>query len=254
MQDLRQALEAQGISADAAKVIESSTSQSTKAQYRPHIQRWRIFAAERGEDPLNGSVSTVINFLAEQMKRGLGYSSLNTARSAIASITLGGENSLGNHPLIKKFMKGAFNLKPALPRNTVSWDPEVVLNKLRMWSPARKLTLKQLTKKLLMLMLLLSAQRGQIITALDTRNMDPKEIENNTPAVTFTIGELMKTSTNRDHTSEVRFKAFPPDRRLCVVRYLKEYRKRTEKYRENNNKLFLSYKTPHNEVGRDTIA
>ena len=78
-------------------------------------------------------------------------------------------------------------------------------------------------------------------------------LKENTPVVTFAIGDPMKTITNIDHTGEIRFKAYQPDRRLCVARYLKEY-ERTENYRKDKKQLFLGYKAPHDEVGRDTIS
>ena len=88
---------------------------------------------------------------------------------------------------------------------------------------------------------------------LDIRNMEPKKIDLKTPRVTFRIGDAQKTSTSKDHTGQISFKAYPTDRRLCVVRYLRDYQLRLEPHRGEKNQLFLSYRSPHDIIGRDTI-
>ena len=51
-------------------------------------------------DPLHPSVKDVLEFLQKLYERGLGYSCLNTARSALSSfIVLDGNVTVGNHPL-----------------------------------------------------------------------------------------------------------------------------------------------------------
>lgn len=52
----------------------------------------------------------------------------------------------------------------------------------------------------------------------------------------------------------VDYKAYPPDRRLCLVTDLKEYLKRTEELRENNTDLFISYIKPHNSLTKNTVS
>ena len=68
-------------------------------------------------------------------------------------------------------MKGVFNLRPPVPRYQDIWDPQVVLKKLRTWSPAKKISLKMLTLKVVMLLLLVSGYRAQISTKLNVENM-----------------------------------------------------------------------------------
>jgi hypothetical protein len=60
-------------------------------------------------------------------------------------------------------MKGIYTLRPALPRYNVTWDVNVVLKYLKGLSPLESLSLLQISQKLLMLLLLLSGQRGQTI-------------------------------------------------------------------------------------------
>jgi hypothetical protein len=80
-------------------------------------------------------------------------------RSALSALlSLGYKNSLGEHPLIKRFMKGVFNQRPALPRYQHIWDVNIVLEYLASLSPVNVLSFYTLTLKFVMLLCLLSGQ------------------------------------------------------------------------------------------------
>ena len=64
-------------------------------------------------------------------------------------------------------MRGIFELKPALPKDTEIWDVNIVLGYLRAAAPLRSLSLKQLTLNLTMLLCLIKVQHGQTIHELD---------------------------------------------------------------------------------------
>ena len=52
-------------------------------------------------NPLHPPVKDVLEFLQELYERGLGYSCLNTAGSALSSfMVLDGNVTVGNHPLV----------------------------------------------------------------------------------------------------------------------------------------------------------
>ena len=63
-------------------------------------------------------------------------------------------------------MKGVFEKKPVLPRYKNTWDVNTVSKELESWISTEKLTLKELTYKLCILIALLSGQRCQTIQAL----------------------------------------------------------------------------------------
>ena len=80
-------------------------------------------------------------------------SSINTARSALSAfLSLGYKDSLGEHPLIERFMKGVFNQGPALPRYQNIWDVNIVLEYLASLSPVNVLSFSTLTLKFVMLL------------------------------------------------------------------------------------------------------
>ena len=77
-------------------------------------------------------VEEVLQFLTELFEANCGYSALNTARSALSTfIVLPGNISVGNHPLVTRFMKGVFQSKLTLPKYTEIWDVNAVLSYLK---------------------------------------------------------------------------------------------------------------------------
>ena len=114
------------------------------------------------------------------------------------------------------------------------------------------LDLKSLTLKLLMLIALVSAQRGQSLHMLDISFMKVAET-----SYEFALPDHVKQSRPGYNTPSVVLKAYPHDildMALCVVYHLKEYLKRTESLRKNETRLFISYVRPHKRVSRDTIS
>ena len=68
---------------------------------------------------------------------------------------------IGSHPLIIRYMKGIFTLKPPKPKYTAIWDVQPVLKYLRKLSTVKHLKLLDLTMKLAMLVALTNAARVQ---------------------------------------------------------------------------------------------
>ena len=112
-----------------------------------------------------------------------------------------------------------------------------------------KLDLKSLTLKLLMLIALVSAQRGQSIHMLDTACMKVTE-----SSYEFSLPEHVKQSRPSFKTPSVILKAYPVNKALCVYSHLTEYLRRTQSPRGAETKLFISFVKPHKRVSRDTIS
>ena len=158
-------------------------------------------------------------------------------------------HSVGDHPIISRFVKGVFNLRPPTPRYKEIWDVNIVLNQLRKWAPANTLNLKYLTLKLCTLMALISAQRVQSIHCLHLDYMNVKG-----SSAQFIFRDLLKQDRPGKSNFNLKMKAYPPDRRLCVVNYLRHYIQRTKNIRGNERYLFVSYKKPHGRVSAQTVA
>lgn len=195
------------------------------------------------------SIEKVLDFLAELVQNGYSYSAINTARGALSAImTPHKDKTVGNHPLVKRFLKGVFEMRPTKPRYTTTWNVGKVLVQLKRLSPVRNLNLKQLTLKLAMLLALTTAQRLQTLQALDLKYLQKGA------NYKFPIVEKLKQSRPGTKPLCVILEPYPPDRRLCVISVLKEYMLRTERIRNNETQLLISYVKPHKAVTRDSIA
>lgn len=140
-------------------------------------------------------------------------------------------------------------MRPALPRNRVTWDIGLVFAYIRTLGPSEHLTLKMLTLKLNILLCLLVGQRGQTISLFHVDNITLTK-----DSVTVRVGDIIKTSKPGKHIGELHYPAFHQDKLLCVVEALSVYLKKTQQLRGQNKKLLISYVKPHEEVSRATIA
>lgn len=254
---VRQVLSEQGLSSDVIDVIGRSWRDGTKTQYKGYIAAWTAFSCERQIPELSPSLANVLDFLQKIFTKGLqgqpvGYSTVNTARSALSTFIMIGGIPVGQHPVVRRYLKGVFNIVPALPRYecTGNWDVNVVLDYLYSLGINSKLTLQMLTYKLVMLLCLLSGQRSQSIYMFDVRNMTlgPKASR-----AEFLIANVTKTSRPGQHNGTFEYVAFPANRRLCVVTVLIHYLERTLDARQGTKALLLTHSKPHGAASSDSI-
>ena len=239
-----------GLSTKTADIIINSWRESTKKQYGTYIQKWLLFCDKEKIDKFNPSVNSVLQFLLDLHEHGLGYSAVNTAKSAVSSfVFLITNEQIGKHFHVKQFMKGIFNKRPVLPKYNCTWSVDVVLSLLKTWKPVKDISLKMLTLKLAMLLALTTGQRMQSLFLMDIRNM-----ELDMTYVKIRYGDLLKQTRPGFQLSELFIEAFKSDYRLCVVHTLHEYLDRTLKLRGNVTQLFLSFQKPYKPVQKDTIA
>ena len=192
---VRQTLTGHGISTKAKDIIMAPWRTGTTKQYEVHLKRWEQFCQSQGINRFDAIVENGFDFLATLFTSGLGYSAMNTARSALSSVLILPNNiTFGAHPLVARFLKGVFELKPSLPRYSSIWDVSIVLQHLRSLGPPTQLDLKSLTKKTTMLLCLLTGQRCQTLTKLDTALMQERPGK-----IVFTIDDKLKTTRPGKH-------------------------------------------------------
>ena len=174
---------------------------------------------------------------------------ISSARSALSALELVYDGvSVGSHPIVIRFMKGIYNLRPPVSRYVKTWDVNIVLNKLRTLSPVKYVSLKILSMKLAMLLCLVLAGRTQSVHLLTIHNM----LKGTHSYVLQYCDNLNQARPGRNNpTAEI--KAYPPDRRICPITVLKEYLKRTSPMRKTD-KLFISYVKPYGAVTKSTIS
>ena len=246
---MRRAYTNRGFSEKATNIVLQSWRHSSRKQYDTHIKKWLIFCGERQIDPVQPTIGAAVEFLTMLYEYGLSYSSINTARCALSAILdISGSNSVsfGEHPDVKRFMKGIFQIRPPLPRYNKTWDVSLVLQYFESMEDTEELTLKDLTLKFVMLV----AQRGQSLHLMDIGGM-VKEQELNV----FMLNDNVKQSKPTKSQSEliIKLKAYPQDKKLCVVHTCSIYLDKTSSVRGEETKLFLTYQKPHKNASRDTI-
>ena len=199
------------------------------------------------------TIKHISSYLVDLFHQGRQYRTIGVHCSAISSFHIALEGVVvGQHPLVTKFMKGIFSLRPPKPRYFVTWDVNDVLQLLRSWSPAKSLFLKRLLK-LAMLGALITASRSSSLAKLDLKF---RFFVSN--GVYFKIADLTKCFRAGSPNSKDFFASFPPDRRLCFCTYLKVYIKRTKafcpKISGSKNALFLPYIKPRGPITSTTLA
>ena len=92
-------------------------------KYNSHIKIFVKFCREKYTDLIQTTTEMGTEFLTEYFKTGLGYSSVNSARSALSNIKKPVCNvPFGKSPLVCRLLKGVFNIRPALPTYVKKWD------------------------------------------------------------------------------------------------------------------------------------
>ena len=129
---------------------------------------------------------------------------------------------IGKHPMMAKFMKGVFSLRPPEPKYFVTLDVRQVLDFLKTWSPAESLSLK-----LVMLAALKTAARSSSVNRMNLcfRYFKPD-------GVLFKVPGLTKCAGPKRPLQNLFLASFSPDRRFCFVKYLKQYEKVTKNLRQ----------------------
>ena len=197
------------------------------------------------------SVPQGLDFLQSLLDGGLGYSALNTARSALSAVLILPQNvPFGSQNEVKLFMKGAFNQKTPTPRYVSTWDPSQVLKFLESWTPASDLSLEKLTIKTILLILLVTGQRTQIITSLDLNSMK-KSSDSFEFAIKLTD---LKQGRANYKPKAILLKQYETNKKLCIFHYLSIYLQRTALLRKSFTKVFLTTKKPHRPVSKNSVS
>lgn len=231
-------------------IILNSWRKTTQKQYEVHIKKFINFCSEKKFNVLKPSVNNTIEFLTNLHEKGLGYSSLNSARSALSALySVLGVKEFGSHPLICRFLKGIFELTPSVPRYKETWDVSLVLNFFKTQKGNEFLSLYDVTQKLCALMLLATAHRLQTIHSIRLSCIHFYD-----GYVEIEIIDKVKNSKPDIHNSVLKFEKFNKEPKLCVVKTLIEYLTRTSKLRNNEDKLFLCHKKPFQAASKDTIS
>lgn len=202
-------------------MILASLSTNTLKQYDKPIRLWWEYCLQNSISPFEASVKDIISFLTREFERDKSYGTINSYRSAISLIVL---EEISENPEIRRFCKGVSNLRPQKPKYDYTWDPAIILDFLVSLGPNENLTLKQLSKKLVTLLALATAQRVQTLSKIDIENI---KISDN--LVQIVIPQKLKTSRVNINQPVLKLPFLTEKPLLCVATTLNSYLTTTQK-------------------------
>lgn len=242
---VRQAFSSRGTPGSALTTTLASLSESTLAQYAKPIRLW-YFCKDKDINYFAPSVTSFLDFLSLSLTEVGSYATLNIYRSAISLIS---SNEIGSHPLIRRFLKGVAVLKPQRPRYDFTWDPFPVIEYLSSLYPHEALSLDVLSRKLITLLALTTAQRMQTLAAIQIPNIHFSNL------VIIKIPSRLKTSGIGRSQPLLSFSPFLDKPELCIFSLLRFYIGFTSDLRRaGNDSLFISHRAPHGPVSAQTLA
>ena len=80
------------------------------------------FCSKRNFSPYETTINQILLFLYDLFQSGVGYS----IKKLSIFLNIDGV-PVGQQPVITRFMKGVFNIKPALPKYNFTWDVTTVI-------------------------------------------------------------------------------------------------------------------------------
>ncbi len=245
-----------GLSTEVVETILHSRAPSTRKLY---ALKWKIFASwcsDHQLDPVNCPVGTVLEFLQDRFTAGLAPSTLKVYVAAISAyhIPLGG-TSMGNEPLVSRFLHGTMRLRPAARTRVPTWDLAIVLQGLSLapFEPLEEVPAKFLTLKALFLLAISSLKR---IGDLQALSVAPSCLEFAPGMVKAFLhpkpGYIPKVPANVARSIMLQAFCPPPfqdadqerHNLLCPVRALDAYVHRAALWRKNGQ-LFICFGPPN---------
>jgi len=260
---LQTALRQRGLSDKVIGTISKSRRDCTQIQYERVLNKYMAFCKAQGRSPYEEDLGLALDFLQMLLdeeiaprhgKEKRGYSCMRIAVSALSTILVCDGVPFGQHHITKSFMKGVLKERPITHRYQTQWDPEMVLSKLKNppYITADKMPLLLLAKKTLFLILMATCRRVHIAKALYI-NKEKCTIKKGS-SVTFHIErkDLKQGDSMQDKPLPLVVKAFPMNRSIDPVLYVRTYMARTKQLRGDIKQLFITTKGPTRPISADT--
>lgn len=112
---------------------------STIKQYNNALKLWWNWNSTQNTDPFDVSIPKVLKFLTLRYQNGANYGTLNSSRSALATIST---EDIGTNDLVKKFIKGSSKTRPNKPRYDSTWDVDPHIKRITEVVSVRIINLK----------------------------------------------------------------------------------------------------------------
>ncbi|XP_067221487.1 uncharacterized protein [Chanodichthys erythropterus] len=243
-----------GLSDSVIRTIQNARASSTRSLYEC---KWGVFerwCATKREIPFQCSVAVVLSFLQDLIDQRKAFSTIKVFLAAISACHIGFDNkTVGQHPLVCRFMKGARRVLPVSKPLSPSWDLGLVLDALSMspFEPLDKVDFKILSFKTALLLALASAKRVSEIHAFSVHSAcmqfmpgDAGVVLKPNPAfMPKILGAIIPLELRAFHPPPFASSEQQKLNALCPVRALRIYTQRTRGFRESDQ-LFVSWTKP----------
>ena len=267
MATVASALRAAGASDVTRSLIRDAHRSSTKSVYSSHWKAWYQWCSAQGLDPLRPSHIQLANHLASAaIDAGMSASALRVRRSAILT-TCRQVDPTHEVPLATSSdVIRAVALRRARARVRIpSWDLRLVLRFLTgsRFEPLESASLPDLTRKTVFLVMLACGRRASEIHGLSGLPPDVRRERDGSYRLSFLPEFLAKNQSPEDlspsvHITPLTHFADPIDAdvRLCPVRALRAYIKRTKNRRQGQlRRLFLPcFEARQKDVIKSTLS
>ena len=169
----------------------------------------------------------------------------NCIRSAVSLIVA---IDFAEDPRVKRFFKGIYKLRPSRPKYDHTWNPKVVLDFYENKSRNEELNVKDLAKKLILLLALTTGHRMQTFSIININNIKKSESQ-----LEIRIPDRIKTS-KRNSVQPLLILPFYSSSKICVASTLLVYLKATESMRGSIENLFIATRKPYKAVSVQTLS
>lgn len=251
MENIWDALEAQGLSQETIQIIKNSWAIKTTKQYQSAWKKWYPWCLENKIDFFNITAVDLSNFIAFCHKKyGLGYNALNTIKSAISEFaSLFVSDKIGKHPMVKRTLNGTVKNK-INPKYDEFWDVNILLKFWENRPQNSKLTLKELTEKIISLCAIALIGRSSDLCSMWDY---PKRVAED--GIELTFGQLKQDRGMRLNLRRALIPFVTEHPKVCPASTLEHYFMRTSRWRTaEKNKVFLSIRGKHAPLSSQRIA
>lgn len=191
------------------------------------------------------SIPNILGFLTQKFNNGSAYGTLNSIRSALSLLI---DCDLGAHKDIKRFFTGIYKMRPNNPKYNETWNPVLVLNYVSNLYPNTDLALQNLSKKLIILLALVTAHRLQTMSLIKLSNINITDQN-----VKIKISDKIKTSGRNKLQPLLIIPYYKENLSICPATALKDYIDATKSLRKSDQ-LFVTVKKPHTPASTQTLA
>ena len=142
---------------------------------------------------------------------------------------------MGQNPLVCRFLRGVFNQRPPPVKVVPTWDIGQVLLKLAECHPPSEIRLLDLTRKVTFLLATCTARRVSDLMLFSVRS-PLCYVGDRSVVLQAEFGSKTDRPSHRSPPVKLKLCA---EERLCPVRYIKEYLRRTEPLRQGDSLQLL---------------